>query len=500
MSTAASTAARDRIEAMLDEGSFVELGALGRARSTLESGADRLPGDGVVTGHGTVDGRRVIIFSQCPARTDGSLGEAHCRKIATVMDLALTTGRPLIGIIDGTAIDVADGMPALSMFGNVLQQTIKASGVIPQIAVVVGPSVAALALPAALADFVVMVDRAAWLTATDPELIATVTGEQHTGNELGGAGIQVRAGTAHLVAESEMDAFGSVRDLLSYLPSNNQALPPSSAPASVGSGPIDDDISDTDLELNELIPASPDLPYDMHEVIVRLLDDQEFLELQSGRADNILVGFGRVDGHAVGIVANQPMHLTGCLDIDAAKKAARFVRTCNAFNLPVITLVDVPGFVPSAAQELDGLLGKAGKLLHAYGEATVGKITVVIRKAYGAAYHAMGSKQLGADVTLAWPMARIAPEPALRTAGRRHGDDLLAQTGRAPDDDLDAARRLLQEDIEGSAMNPVQAAERGDIDAVISPSLTRVQLAASLGLLRTKMAVVPPKKLGNIPL
>jgi propionyl-CoA carboxylase beta chain len=350
----------------------------------------------------------------------------------------------------------------------------------------------------ALTDFVVMVDQTSQMFITGPDVIKTVTGEDVTMEELGGAHTHMaKSGTAHYVASGEQDAFDYVRDLLSYLPPNNFTDPPRYA-VPVPEGAIEDNLTAEDLELDTLIPDSANQPYDMHEVITRILDDDEFLEVQSGYAQNIVIGFGRIDGHPVGIVANQPTHFAGCLDIDASEKAARFVRTCDCFNIPIVMLVDVPGFLPGTDQEYNGIIRRGAKLLYAYGEATVPKITVITRKAYGGAYCVMGSKDMGCDVNVAWPTAQIAVMGASGAVGFVYRQQLgeAAKNG----DDVDALRLQLQQEYEDTLVNPYIAAERGYVDAVIPPSHTRGYIGTALRLLERKIAQMPPKKHGNIPL
>jgi propionyl-CoA carboxylase beta chain len=402
--------ARERILALLDEGSFVELDALARHRSVnfgLES--NRPLGDGVVTGYGTIDGRDICIFSQDVTVFGGSLGEVYGEKIVKVMDLALKTGRPLVGINEGAGARIQEGVVSLGLYGEIFHRNIQASGVIPQISLIMGPAAGGHVYSPALTDFVVMVDGTSQMFVTGPDVIKTVTGEDVTMEDLGGAHTHMtKSGVAHYVASGEQDALDYVTDLLSYLPSNNRAEAPRLAPTDPIDGAIEDSLTDEDRELDTIIPDSPNQPYDMHEVIRRLLDGDEFLEVQAERAMNIICGFGRVDGRSVGIVANQPTQFAGCLDIDASEKAARFVRTCDAFNVPVVTFVDVPGFLPGTDQEWNGIIRRGAKLIYAYAEATVPLVTVITRKAYGGAYDVMGSKHLGADINLAWPTAQIA--------------------------------------------------------------------------------------------
>ncbi|UGT53685.1 acyl-CoA carboxylase subunit beta [Nocardia asteroides] len=492
--------ARERILALLDEGSFVELDALAKHRSVnfgLEN--NRPLGDGVVTGYGTIDGRDVCIFSQDVTVFGGSLGEVYGEKIVKVMDLALKTGRPLVGINEGAGARIQEGVVSLGLYGEIFHRNVQASGVIPQISLIMGPAAGGHVYSPALTDFVVMVDQTSQMFVTGPDVIKTVTGEEVTMEDLGGAHTHMtKSGVAHYVASGEQDALDYVKDLLSYLPSNNRAEAPRHEPSDPITGAIEESLTDEDLELDTIIPDSPNQPYDMHEVITRLLDDDEFLEVQAERAMNIICGFGRVDGRSVGIVANQPTQFAGCLDIDASEKAARFVRTCDAFNVPIITLVDVPGFLPGTGQEYNGIIRRGAKLLYAYGEATVGKITIITRKAYGGAYDVMGSKHMGADVNLAWPTAQIAVMGASGAVGFVYRKQLseAAKSGA----DVDALRLELQNEYEDTLVNPYVAAERGYVDAVIPPSHTRGQIVSALRLLERKMVTLPPKKHGNIPL
>jgi propionyl-CoA carboxylase beta chain len=491
--------ARERIFALLDEGSFVELDALAKHRSTnFGLGENRPTGDGVVTGYGTIDGRDVCIFSQDATVFGGSLGEVYGEKIVKVQELAIKTGRPLIGINDGAGARIQEGVVSLGLYSRIFRNNILASGVIPQISLIMGAAAGGHVYSPALTDFVIMVDQTSQMFITGPDVIKTVTGEDVTMEELGGAHTHMaKSGTAHYVASGEQDAFEYVRDLLSYLPPNSAAEPPR-YPAPPHPGAVEDNLTEEDLELDTLIPDSPNQPYDMHEVITRILDDEEFLEVQSGYATNIIVGFGRVDGRPVGIVANQPTQFAGCLDINASEKAARFVRTCDCFNVPIVMLVDVPGFLPGTDQEYNGIIRRGAKLLYAYGEATVAKITVITRKAYGGAYCVMGSKDMGCDVNVAWPTAQIAVMGASGAVGFVYRSQLkeAAKEGK----DVDALRLELQQDYEDTLVNPYVAAERGYVDAVIPPSHTRGYIGTALRLLERKIAQMPPKKHGNIPL
>ncbi|MFF2088409.1 acyl-CoA carboxylase subunit beta [Nocardia sp. NPDC058176] len=492
--------ARERILALVDEGSFVELDALAKHRSVnfgLEN--NRPLGDGVVTGYGTIDGRDVCLFSQDVTVFGGSLGEVYGEKIVKVMDLAIKTGRPLVGINEGAGARIQEGVVSLGLYGEIFHRNVQASGVIPQISLIMGAAAGGHVYSPALTDFVVMVDQTSQMFVTGPDVIKTVTGEEVTMEDLGGAHTHMtKSGVAHYVASGEQDALDYVKELLGYLPSNNRAEAPRHAPSDPIEGAIEDSLTDEDIELDTIIPDSPNQPYDMHEVIRRLLDDDEFLEVQAERAMNIICGFGRVDGRSVGIVANQPTQFAGCLDIDASEKAARFVRTCDAFNIPIITLVDVPGFLPGTGQEYNGIIRRGAKLLYAYGEATVGKITIITRKAYGGAYDVMGSKHMGADVNLAWPTAQIAVMGASGAVGFVYRKQLSEAAANGAD--VDALRLELQNEYEDTLVNPYVAAERGYVDAVIPPSHTRGQIVSALRLLERKMVTLPPKKHGNIPL
>ncbi|MDO0978130.1 acyl-CoA carboxylase subunit beta [Mycolicibacterium frederiksbergense] len=491
--------ARERIYALLDEGSFVELDALARHRSTnFGMEKNRPTGDGVVTGYGTIDGREVCIFSQDATVFGGSLGEVYGEKIVKVQELSIKTGRPLIGINDGAGARIQEGVVSLGLYSKIFHNNIKASGVIPQISLIMGAAAGGHVYSPALTDFVIMVDGTSQMFITGPDVIKTVTGENVTMEELGGAHTHMaKSGTVHYVASGEQDALDYVRDLLSYLPSNNYADPPR-YPVAAPTGAIEDNLTGEDIELDTLIPDSPNQPYDMHEVISRILDDDEFLEVQAGYATNILVGFGRVDGRPVGIVANQPTQFAGCLDINASEKAARFIRTCDAFNVPIVLLVDVPGFLPGTDQEFNGIIRRGAKLLYAYGEATVPKITVITRKSYGGAYCVMGSKDMGADVVVAWPTAQIAVMGASGAVGFVYRKEL--KEAAAEGKDVDSLRLELQQTYEDTLVNPYIAAERGYVDAVIPPSHTRGYVGTALRLLERKISQVPPKKHGNIPL
>ena len=479
--------ARERIEAFLDPETFVETDALARHRAHDFGVAERRPyGDGVVTGHGTVDGRPVCVYSQDFTVFGGSLGEVFGEKIVKVMDLAMKTGCPVVGINDSGGARIQEGVVALGLYAEIFYRNVLASGVVPQLSLIMGPCAGGAVYSPAITDFTLMVDSTSHMFITGPDVIKTVTGEDVGFEDLGGATTHnTKSGVAHFRASDEADCLDLARALLSYLPSNNLEDPPAY-----------DAVCDEepDLELDTLLPDSPNQPYDMHSVIEHVLDDGEFLEVHALFARNILCGFGRVEGRSVGVVANQPMHFAGTLDIDASEKAARFVRTCDAFNVPVLTFVDVPGFLPGTSQEWGGIIRRGAKLLYAYAEATVPKVTVITRKAYGGAYDVMGSKHLRADMNFAWPTAEIA------VMGAPGAVNILYRRELAAAEDPDGQRAELIADYTDHFATPFIAAERGYVDAVIPPSQTRAQVARALRLLRTKRESLPPKKHGNIPL
>jgi propionyl-CoA carboxylase beta chain len=485
--------ARERIQALFDEGSFVELDELARHRSTAFGLQQRRPyGDGVVTGYGTIDGRQVCVFSQDFTVFGGSLGEVYGEKITKVMDLAVRTGCPVIGINEGAGARIQEGVVSLGLYGEIFRRNVHASGVVPQISMIMGSCAGGHVYSPAVTDFTVMVDGTSNMFITGPDVIKTVTGEDVSMEELGGARTHnTRSGNAHYMGTDEADAIEFVKTLVGFLPQNNLDEPPT---YDTGASDADLEPTDTDAALDTLVPDSPNQPYDMHTVITTVLDDEDFLEVQPLFAPNMIIGFGRVEGRSVGVVANQPMQLAGTLDIDASEKAARFVRTCDAFNIPVLTFVDVPGFLPGTDQEWNGIIRRGAKLIYAYAEATVPLVTVITRKAYGGAYDVMGSKHLGADINLAWPTAQIA------VMGAQGAVNILYRTELATAEDPEARRAELITEYEDTLANPYIAAERGYIDAVITPHETRTEITRALRLLRTKRATLPPKKHGNIPL
>jgi len=482
--------ARERIIDLLDDDSFMELDEFARHRSsTFGMERNRPFGDGVVTGYGTVDGRPVCVFSQDVTVFGGSLGEVYGEKIVKILDFALRNGCPVVGINEGGGARIQEGVVSLGLYGEIFYRNVQASGVIPQISLIMGAAAGGHVYSPALTDFIVMVDKTSQMFITGPDVVKTVTGEDVTLEELGGARTHnTTSGNAHYLASDEDDAINFVKALLSYLPSNNLD------PAPAYDTDVADDVHEDDAFLDTFIPDSANQPYDMHQIIEHLLDDGEFLEIQPLFAPNIIVGFGRIEGCPVGVVGNQPTQFAGCLDINASEKAARFVRTCDAFNIPVLTFVDVPGFLPGTDQEWNGIIRRGAKLIYAYAEASVPKITIVIRKAFGGAYVVMGSKHLGADVNIAWPTAQIA------VMGAQGAANILYRKELAKADSPEQRRHELVTQYEDTLVNPYMAAERGYVDSVILPSHTRSYVIRSLRMLRNKRETMPPKKHGNIPL
>jgi len=486
--------ARERIEMLLDPGSFVEIDEFVRHRSTAFGMDQKRPyGDSVVTGVGTIHGRQVALFSQDFTIFGGSLGEAAGNKIIKVMDLAISTGVPLIGILDSGGARIQEGVIALGKYGEIFKRNTMASGVIPQISLIMGPAAGGAVYSPALTDFVVMVDKTSNMFVTGPDVIKTVTGEDVGMEELGGARAHNEtSGVAHYLADDEEDAIDYVRALIGFLPENNLS------DATVYQSDAELEITDADKKLDHLIPDSPNQPYDMHVIIEALVDENEFLEVQPLFAPNIIIGFARIDGRSVGIVANQPQQMAGTLNIDAGEKAARFVRFCDAFSIPILTLVDVPGYLPGTDQEWAGVIRRGAKLLYAYAEATVPLVTVITRKAYGGAYIVMGSKQLGADINLAWPTAEIAVMGGQGAVNILFRDKIKEAEEKGLD--VNKVRDQLAREYTYNVASPFLAAERGELDGIIEPSATRTAVIKSLRALRSKRANLPPKKHGNIPL
>jgi acetyl-CoA carboxylase carboxyltransferase component len=477
--------ARERIEYLLDPGSFHELDMLARSRG--EGTADRPYTDGVITGFGTIDGRKVCVFSQDFTVFGGALGEVFAEKIHKVMDLALKIGAPMIGLNDGAGARIQEGVVSLDGYGGIFYRNVLSSGVVPQISVVLGPCAGGAVYSPAMTDFIFMVRNSSHMFITGPDVVKTVTGEDVTLEELGGAGSHsTKSGVATFVSEDEKACLDDVRYLLSFLPANNLEEPPKTDVA--------DDPERLCPELLDLIPASSNQPYDMKKVIASIVDEGDFFEYFPSWARNIVCGFARLSGRPVGIVGNQPMVLAGVLDIDSSEKAARFVRTCDAFNIPLLTLVDVPGFLPGVDQEYGGIIRHGAKLLYAYCEATVPRIQLVVRKAYGGAYVVMDSKSIGSDLCFAWPSAELAvmgPQGAVEITNRRE----IAEA----DDPVAKKAELVDEYTERFA-NPYIAAERGYVDDVIDPAETRRKVIAGFELLQSKREELPRRKHGNVPL
>ncbi len=480
--------ARERIARLLDEGSFVETDMLMRHRSHGFGIESRRPySDAVVTGWGTIDARKVFVFAQDFTVFGGSLGETMSEKICKIMDLALQTGAPVIGLNDSGGARIQEGPSSLAGYGYIFDRNVRSSGVIPQISAIMGPCAGGAVYSPSMTDFTFMVSETSHMFITGPDVIKAVTGEEVSQEELGGAMSHAsRSGVAHFVAGTDEDCLEQIRYLLSFLPSNNFESPPYFPPT-------DDPLRSCD-ELLDIIPDSPNKPYDMHQVIGSVFDDGEFFEVHAHWAQNILCGFARLGGHPVGVVANQPKILAGTLDITSSTKAARFVRFCDAFNIPLIAFVDVPGFLPGTEQEYGGIIRHGAKLLYAFSEATVPRMTVITRKAYGGAYVVMNSKHIRADISFAWPTAQIAVMGAEGAVNIIHRREIAAA------EDPESRRAELIEDYSDKFSNPYIAAERGYVDDVIEPQQTRAKLMKGLDMLRSKRETIPQRKHGNIPL
>jgi propionyl-CoA carboxylase beta chain len=476
--------ARERIEVLLDADSFEEYSLYVEHRCT-DFGMDtkKHAGDGVVTGHGTINGRLVFVYSQDFTVMGGSLGEAHAKKICQIMDKAMQVGAPVIGINDSGGARIQEGVDSLGGFGEIFQRNVDASGVIPQISLIMGPCAGGSVYSPALTDFVLMVENSSYMFVTGPDVVKTVTHENVTQEELGGAKVHAsKSGVAHLTFKSDIEALLQARRLINFLPLSNKTGVPKI--------PSDDRTDRVDMSLDTLVPENPNQPYDMSELVEKILDEGDFFEIQPTYANNIITGFGRLEGETVGIVANQPLNLAGCLNIEASTKAARFIRFCDAFNIPIITFVDVPGFLPGTDQEHNGIIRHGAKLLYAYAEATVPKITVITRKAYGGAYIVMNSKHLKGDVNYAWANAEIAvmgPEGAVEIVFR---DDI---------GNKEAKDKRISEYREKFA-SPFVAASRGFIDEIVRPHNTRKRISRALQILKNKKATKPWKKHDNLPL
>ncbi|MBV0922607.1 acyl-CoA carboxylase subunit beta [Halomicroarcula limicola] len=480
--------ARERIDYFLDDDTFVEIDTLREHRSTnFDMDEKRAPGDGVVVGYGEVDGRRVYVFAHDFTVFGGSLGEAFAQKVCKVMDKAIENGAPIIGLNDSAGARIQEGIDSLAGYADIFHRNQQASGVVPQISAIMGPCAGGAVYSPAITDFVYMVEETSHMFITGPDVIETVTGEEVGFDELGGANTHAsESGVAHFTAADEKDAMDDIRYLLSFLPQNNVADPPSVDPW--------DDPERRDESLVETVPDQPQKPYDMVSVIDGVLDRDSFFEVAEKFARNIVTGFARLDGHSVGVVGNQPRVNAGTLDIDASRKAARFVRFCDAFNIPIVTFVDVPGFMPGKDQERNAIINHGAKLLYAYSEATVPLLTVITRKAYGGAYDVMASKHIGADVNYAWPTAEIAVMGPQGAVNVLYDDELEAA------EDVEARRQQLIDEYRDAFANPYTAAERGFVDDVLEPKDTRKRLIDDLDLLRGKRKDQPDRKHGNIPL
>jgi propionyl-CoA carboxylase beta chain len=480
--------ARERVELLFDPGTFEELDAfVTHTCQDFGMADDRIPGDGVITGHGRIDGRPVFVFSQDFTVHGGSLSGAYARKICKVMDLAMKAGAPVVGLNDSGGARIQEGVESLGGYADIFLRNTLASGVVPQLSAIMGPCAGGAVYSPAITDFVLMVENSSYMYVTGPDVVKTVTNEVVTHDDLGGAWVHnEKSGVGHFVVPNDKAAIAMLRRMLSYMPSNNVEDPPLA--------PCEDSRDRLCEALDELVPADPKKPYDMHKVIEATVDQGSFLEVQAHYAKNILIGFARLNGRSVGIVANQPLQLSGTLDIAASIKAARFVRFCDCFNIPIITFVDVPGFLPGTAQEFGGIIKHGAKLLYAYCEATVPKLTVITRKAYGGAYDVMSSKHIRGDLNFAWPSAEIA------VMGAGGAVEIIYRKEIQASSDPKAAKDAFVKGYEDQFSNPFAAAARGFIDDVFEPRFTRRKLINGLELMRTKRDKNPPKKHGNIPL
>src|SRR6056297_425655 len=479
--------ARERIELLLDEGSFEEYDMFVRHRChDFGMQEHTYPGDGVVTGWGTINGRIVYVFSQDFTVLGGSVSETHAAKICKIMDMAMQNGAPVIGMNDSGGARIQEGVASLAAYGEVFQRNIEASGVVPQISVIMGPCAGGAVYSPAMTDFIFMVKDTSYMFVTGPDVVRTVTHEEVTQEELGGARTHSsRSGVADMAFENDIEALLQVRRFADFLPTSNREKPPAR--------PTPDSVDRPEISLDSLVPENPNKPYDIKELIEKVADEGDFYEIQPDYAANIVIGFGRMNGSTVGFVANQPMVLAGCLDIDSARKAARFVRFCDAFNIPIVTFVDVPGFLPGTGQEFGGIIKHGAKLLYAYAEATVPKVTVITRKAYGGAYVAMCSRHLGADVVYGWPTAEIA------VMGPSGAANIIFRKEINSADNPEEKRQEKIDEYTEKVANPYTAASRGYIDDVIEPSQTRKRVISALDMLAGKREESPKKKHGNIP-
>lgn len=479
--------ARERIHFLLDKGSFEEIGMMVTHRSTdfgMEN--QRFLGDGVVTGYGTIDGRLVYVFAQDFTVFGGSLSETHAEKICKMMDLAMQNGAPVIGLNDSGGARIQEGVSSLGGYADIFYRNVMASGVVPQISAIMGPCAGGAVYSPAMTDFTVMVEGTSYMFVTGPNVVKTVTNEEVTAEELGGASAHsTRSGVTHLTAINDVDCIAKLRQLLSYLPQNCEEKP-YDLPYE-----MNEELRES---LREIIPANPNQPYDMRDVVSGLVDEDSFFEIHRDYADNIIVGFARLAGRSIGIVGNQPISLAGVLDVDSSKKAARFVRFCDSFNIPLLVLVDVPGFLPGTDQEWNGIITNGAKLLYAFSEATVPRVTLITRKAYGGAYDVMNSKHIKADYNFAWPTAEIA------VMGAKGASEIIFRRQIAAADDPEAELAAREKEYQEAFAHPYRAARRGFIDEVIDPSVSRRKLIRAFASLKNKVAHIPKKKHGNIPL
>lgn len=480
--------ARERLNLLFDENTFVELDAFVKHRC-VNFGMEKTeaPGEGVVTGYGQVDGRLVYAYAQDFTVLGGSLGEMHAKKIAKVQDMALKMGAPIVGLNDSGGARIQEGVDALSGYGQIFYRNTISSGVIPQISAIMGPCAGGAVYSPALTDFIFMVDQTSQMFITGPQVIKTVTGEEVTAEALGGAMTHNQiSGVAHFIAPNDQACIAEIRRLLSFLPSNNLETAPMTS--------VTDDINRMIPELDDIIPENSNKPYDMKEIIIRVADNGDFFEVQPYYAPNIITGFIRLNGQSVGVIANQPKVSAGCLDINASDKAARFIRTCDAFNVPILTLIDVPGFLPGTTQEYGGIIRHGAKMLYAYSEATVPKVSLIVRKAYGGAYLAMCSKDLGADIVFAWPSAEIA------VMGPEGAANIIFKNEISESANPQQTRMEKIESYRSEFATPFKAAERGFVDDVIEPGVTRLRLVDAFNMLASKREGRPAKKHGNLPL
>ncbi len=479
--------ARERVHFLLDEGSFEEIGAFVKHRCT-DFGMDkqRVPGDGVVTGYGTIDGRLVYVFSQDFTVFGGSLSETHAEKICKIMDMAMKNGAPVIGLNDSGGARIQEGVRSLGGYADIFYRNVMASGVVPQISAIMGPCAGGAVYSPAMTDFTIMVENTSYMFVTGPNVVKTVTNEEVTAEELGGASAHsTKSGVTHLTAANDIDCIVKIKRLLSYMPQNCEDKP-AKLPYELG--------DELRPQLRDIVPENTNQPYDIRDVVKGVVDEGSFMEIHPNYADNIVVGYARIGGHSIGVVGNQPMSLAGVLDVESSKKGARFVRTCDCFNIPLLVLVDVPGFLPGTDQEWNGIIVNGAKLLYAFSEATVPRVTLITRKAYGGAYDVMNSKHIGADMNFAWPSSEIA------VMGAKGASEIIFRREIMEAEDPEAMLLEKEKEYQEKFAHPYRAASRGFIDEVIDPIYTRRKLIKAFTMLENKVAKIPAKKHGNIPL